>query len=121
MRGAMTFVGVAVLAAGVSTSPGRPPRHFESVAHKCVTTASGVTVVLGGVEIGTVTSASFPANAGCTVIPPTSVANSVALRCYVDGANTAHIVASTAIALGVSLSAATWCVEVRKVAAQYME
>lgn len=112
---------IAALAlAGLSISTSAPPQQYSYVGQKC-TSAGGLTVVLGGAEVGTVSDAEFDDNSGCTVIPPAGVANSIALRCYVDGANTAHIVASTGIALGVSQPAATWCVEVRTVDPAFVE
>lgn len=104
---------------GLSSQADAPER-YSSVTKKC-SAAGGVSVVIGGAEVGTVTSSSFAAGSSCTVIPPTGVANSVALRCYVDDSNTAHVVASTAVAIGVSVSAATWCVEVRSVASEFVE
>lgn len=119
MRAIALIAAVGVLS-GLQISSTPPPMHYSSVAKKCVA-AGGVSVVLGGVEVGTVTSSDFASGASCTVIPPSGVANSVGLRCYVDGFNTAHVVAQTAVALGVSQPAATWCVEVRTVAPGFVQ
>lgn len=120
MRSAMSIIAAGVLAGGIAYSPGKAPEFYSYAGKKCVA-AGGVSVVLGGVKVGTVSDADFATGSSCTVIPPDGVANSIALRCYVDDANTAHIVASTAVALGVSQGAATWCVEVRTVAPGFVE
>lgn len=113
-----TFAALALAGLSISTYP-QPQRHAY-VGKKCVA-AGGITILIGGGEIGTITSSNFASGAACTVIPPAGVSNGVALRCHVDGANTAHVVASTGVALGVSLSAATWCVEVRTVDPAFVE
>lgn len=113
-----TIAALALAGLSISTSP--RPQQYSYVGKKCVA-AGGLTVVLGGAEVGVVADSDFAAGSPCTVIPPTGVANSIALRCYVDGANNARIVASTGIALGVSQGAATWCVEVRTVDPAFVE
>lgn len=115
-----TVIAASVVAAGLSSDPGRTPQHYSYVGKKCAG-MSGISVVLGGAEVGAIQDPDFPAGASCAVIPPTGVSNGVALRCYVDNANTAHIVASTAVAIGVSVGAATWCVEVRDVSPNFIE
>lgn len=116
--GVVCLVALVLMAADYQH--GAQQQHWSHVGKKCVS-ASGLSVIIGGAEVGTVTDEDFASGDSCTVIPPLGVANSVALRCYVDNAQTAHIVASTAVALGVSLGAATWCVEVRTVAPAFVE
>jgi len=119
-------MSVALLAGGVfvggglASTQGRGPQHYTYVGKKCVA-AGGLTIVLGGVQVGTVSDEEFAEGSSCTVVPPTGVPNSIALRCYVDAVDTAHIIASTGVALGVSQGAATWCVEVRTVAPAFVE
>lgn len=121
MRSALiASLTAGVLLGGLDFGAGRAAERYSYVGKKC-TSMSGLSVVLGGAEVGTIEDADFAQGAACTVIPPTGLANSVALRCYVDGAQTAHIVASTAVALGVAVGAATWCVEVRTVDPAFVE
>lgn len=120
MRAAMSLVAAGILAGGIAYSPGRTVERYSYVGKKCVA-AGGVSIVIGGTEIGTVADADFAEGSSCTVIPPSGVTNNIGLRCYVDGAKTAHVVAQTAVALGVSQPAATWCVEIRTVASQFVE
>lgn len=112
---------VALALAGLSISTSTPPQQYSYVGKKC-TSAGGLTVLVGGAEIGTVADSDFAVGSSCTVIPPaTGVASSLALRCYVDGSNNARIVATTGVVLGVAQGAATWCVEVRTVDPAFVE
>lgn len=122
MRRAMNFALAAALGATFAATPGRAPEHYSYVGKRCVTNPGGVSVIIGGATIASVADPDdFSPGSSCTVIPPTGVAASIGLRCDVDANGTAHIRANTAVALGVTAPAGEWCVEVRTVAAQFVE
>lgn len=113
----MKFLPIVALAflGGLTISNTPTPHHFAYVGLKCMTSESPISVLIGGVTVGTVADADFTAGSSCTVIPPPDVPSSVALRCTVSaGAST--ITASTGLTLGTTAPSGEWCVEVRTVA-----
>lgn len=121
MRSALNLALAAVVGGTLVSTPGRTPQHYSYVGKRC-TAAGGLTVVLGGAVVATISDpGDFTAGSSCTVIPPAGVASSIGLRCDVDSNGTATIRANTGVALGVSQAAATWCVEVRTVAPAFVE
>ena len=111
----------ALALAGLSISTTTQPRRYSYVGKKCITNPGGVSVVIGGATVATISDPDFTSGSSCTVIPPSGVAASIGLRCEVDGSGNSAIKANTGVALGVTAPGGVWCVEVRTVDPGFVE
>lgn len=109
------IVAGLLMSAGLS-SGSRGPDTYSTVTRKCVTGVDPITVMVAGDTVTTVSDASFAVGSSCSVVPPSAVPASVALRCHVETAGNAVVKATTTAAAGAASPGGTWCVEVRAVA-----
>ena len=122
MRGALNFALAAMLGGTLVSTPGRPPQQYSYVGKRCVTNPGGISIVIGGATVATISDPDdFTPGSSCTVIPPAGVSASIGLRCDVDNSGNAVIKANTAVALGVTAPSGQWCVEVRTVDPAFVE